>query len=107
MIVKGKIISQLIYCKRSKEIWDVLNGLYETKKTNYTFFFMTKILSIKMEANENITNFISYAKDLSDKLGDVGEKVSSTDLVTITLYGLVQGYHLFSRLLTREKSPYI
>lgn len=59
-----------------------------------------------MEASENISNFISRVKDLSDKLGDIGEKVSITDLVTITLNGLVQDYQIFvSSLSTRDKPP--
>ena len=43
----------------------------------------TKLLSIKMEANESVSKFISHIKDLSDKLGDSGEKVNNIDLVTI------------------------
>jgi hypothetical protein len=59
-----------------------------------------------MEANESISNFISRIKDLSDKLGDIGEKVSSSDLVTITLKGLVQDYKVFiSTLSARPKPP--
>ena len=59
-----------------------------------------------MEADENISNFISRVKDLSDKLGDIGEKVSNTDLVTIILNGLVQDYQIFvSSLAAREKLP--
>lgn len=65
-----------------------------------------ELLSIKMEANQSISNFISRIKYLSDKLGDIGEKVSSIDLVTITLKGLVQDYEDFiSTLSARPKSP--
>jgi len=72
----------------------MLKGLYETTNTSQILFLKTKILSLKMEANENISNLISRVKDLSDKLGDIGEKVSSTDLVTITLNGFVQDYQI-------------
>ena len=44
--------------------------------------------------------------DLSDKLGDIGEKVSNTDLVTIVLNGLVKDYQIYvSSLAAREKPP--
>jgi hypothetical protein len=90
----------------SKETWDVLKGLYETTNANQILFLKTKLLSIKMEANESISNFISPIKDLSDKLGDIGEKVSNSDLVTITLKGLVQDYQVFiSSLSARPKPP--
>jgi len=59
-----------------------------------------------MEANESIRNFISCVKELSDKLGDIGEKVSNTDLVTMTLNVLVKECQVFvSSLSTREKPP--
>ena len=51
--------------------------LYEITDASHNLFLKTKMLSIKMEANESISNFISRIKDLSDKLGDIGEKVSS------------------------------
>jgi len=48
----------------------------------------------------------SRVKDLSDKLGDIGEKVSHTDLVTIILNGLMEDYQIFvSSLEAREKPP--
>ena len=102
MSVKDNIIPHIKYCKTSKETWDTLKGLYETTNTNRILFLKTKLLSLKMEANENISNFISCVKDLSDKLGDIGEKVSSTDLVTIILNGLVQD--LF-QVLQLERNP--
>ena len=34
-------------------------------------------MSIKMEVNESISEFLSRVKELRDKLADVGEQVSS------------------------------
>ena len=106
MSVKDNIIPHIRDCKTSKETWDTLKGLYETTNTNRILFLKTKLLSLKIEANESISNFISRVKYLSDKLGDIGEKVSNTDLVTIILNGLVQDYQIFvSSLAAREKPP--
>ena len=59
-----------------------------------------------MESNESISNFVSQIKYLSDKLSDIGEKVSSSDLVTITLKGLMQDYKVFiSALFVRQTPP--
>jgi hypothetical protein len=106
MFVKDNIIPHIRDCETFKETWGILKGLYETSNANQILFLKSKLLSIKMEANENISTFISRIKDLSDKLGDIGEKVSSSDLVTITLKGLVQDYKVFiSTLSTRQKPP--
>jgi hypothetical protein len=104
MFVKENIIPHIRDCKTSKETWKALKGLYETSNANRILFLKTKLLSIKMESNESISNFVSRIKDLSDKLGDISEKVSSSDLVTIALKGLVQDYKvLISTLLARQR----
>ena len=59
-----------------------------------------------MEANKSVSKFISYVKYLSDKLGDIGEVVHSTDLVTNTLKGLLQDYKFFiSTLVAISQLP--
>ena len=40
---------------------------------------------MKMEANENIVTYVSRIKDLCDQLNAINDKVSNTDMVTITL----------------------
>ena len=50
-------------------------------------------------------DFISRIKDLNDKLCDIGESISSTDLVTVTLNGMLDEYQMFIiGLLVRVKT---
>jgi hypothetical protein len=43
---------------------------------------------------------------VKDKLGNIGETVSNTDLVTITLNGILEDYQMFiTGLAAREKPP--
>ena len=106
MSIKDNIIPHITNCTTSKETWDTLKGLYQTTDANWVLFLKTKLLSIKMEANEGVSKFISRIKELSDKLGDIGEVVESFDLVTATLKGLVPDYKVFiSALAAREKPP--
>ena len=59
-----------------------------------------------MEVNESITKYLSHIKDLRDNLGDIGKEMSSSDLVTITLKGLLPDYKVFiSTLATRQTPP--
>eukprot|EP00253_Pinus_taeda_P020335 PITA_20335 len=105
MSVKDNIIPHVRDCETSKATWDTLKGLYETTNANRILFLKTKLLSIKMDANESISNFVSRIKDFSDKLGDIGEKVSSTDLVTVALKGLVPDYKVFISALSARPTP--
>jgi len=59
-----------------------------------------------MDENESVARFMARVKDLSDKLGAIGEKVSDSDLVTLTLNRMTDEYQTFiSGLSAREKAP--
>ena len=95
MSVKDSIIPHIREANTSSETWIVLKDLYETSNTNRILFLKTKLLGIKMDANESVSSFLGRIKEVKDKLGDIGESVSSTDLVTITLNGMLEDYHMF------------
>lgn len=54
---------------------NALKGLYEITNSNRILFLKSKLLSINMEANENVSNYLSRIKDLRDKLVDIGESI--------------------------------
>lgn len=57
-----------------------------------------------MEEKESASNFISRIKSLKDKLSDIGEAISRTNLVIVTLNGMLDEYQFFiTGLSTREK----
>jgi hypothetical protein len=59
-----------------------------------------------MDGNESVSSFLGRIKEVKDKLGNIGETVSSTDLVTITLNGMLEDYQMFiTGLAAREKPP--
>ena len=45
-----------------------------------------------MDENESVSSFLGCIKEVKDKLGNIGEKVSSIDLGTITLNGMLEDY---------------
>ena len=79
MSIKDNIILHITNCMTSKATWDTLKGLHQITDVNRVLFLKTKLLSIKMEANGGVNKFISCIKELSDKLGDIGEFVESFD----------------------------
>ena len=57
-------------------------------------------------AQQSVSTFLGWIKDMIDKLGDIGEKVSNTDLVIISLNGMLEDYQMFiTGLAAREKAP--
>jgi hypothetical protein len=105
MLVKDSIIPHIRDCKTSKETSEILKGLYETTNSNRIIFLKTKLLSIKMEENENITTYVSRVKDLSAQLSAIVENFSKSDMATITLKGLIRHYHVFISSLGDRAQP--
>ena len=46
-----------------------------------------------------MNKYLSRIKDFKDNLGDIGEEVSSIDMVYITLKGLLPDYKVFIKAL--------
>jgi hypothetical protein len=106
MYVKDSIIPHIREANTSVETWTTLKALYETSNTNRILFLKTKLLGIKMDGNESISSFLGRIKQVKDKLGNIGETICNIDLVTITLNGMLEDYHMFiTGLAAREKTP--
>jgi hypothetical protein len=106
MSVKYSIIPHIREATTSAETWTTLKALYETSNTNHILFLKTKLLGINMDGNESVSSFLGRIKEVKDKLVNIGETVSNTDLVTITLNGILEHYQMFiTGLIAREKPP--
>eukprot|EP00253_Pinus_taeda_P036376 PITA_36376 len=106
MFVKDNIIPHIRDCKSAADIWDTLKGLYETQNSNRVLALKGKLFALKMGENESVGGFMARVKDLKDQLGAIGEKVSDSDLVTLTLNRMTDEYQTFiSALSAREKAP--
>ena len=78
--------------------------MYEIRDSNRLLFLKSKILSLNMEENETIASFIARIKDLNNKLSDIGDAIVDTDLVTITMNGVIDDYQMFiTGINAREK----
>jgi hypothetical protein len=106
MLVKDSIIPHIRDATTSAATWTTLKALYETRNTNRILFLKIKLLGIKMDRNESVSSFLDRIKEVKDKLVNIGETVSNTDLITITLNGMLEDYHMFiTGLAAREKPP--
>jgi hypothetical protein len=95
MSIKDNIIPHIRDATTSAATWIDLKAFYETSNTNRILFMKTKLLGIRMDGNESVSSFLGRIKEVKDKLVNIGEIVSNTDLVTITLNGMLEDYHMF------------
>ena len=106
MSVKDNIIPHIRDCKSAADIWNTIKGLYETQNSNRVLALKGKLFALRMGENESVGGFMARVKDLKDQLGAIGEKVSDSDLVTLTLNKMADEYQTFISVLSaREKAP--
>ena len=58
-----------------------------------------------MDVNETMNKCLSHIKYFRYNMGDIGEEVSSTDLLSITLKGLLLDYKVFISALASSHTP--
>jgi hypothetical protein len=106
MSVKDMIITHIREAKTSTKMWTTLKDLYQTSNTNRIMFLKTKLLGINMDGNESTSSVLGAIKELKEKIGNIGETVSITNLVTITLNDIIEDYYMFiTGLIARKKPP--
>lgn len=91
--VSDKILTHLLTCKTSTEIWHKVKTIYEPKSKVSVPLVQQKFFNLKFE--EPATSFISKLEDLRHQLEGFGEKMSDTMLITKVLMTLPEKYKHF------------
>ena len=74
------------------EAWDALKDVYQAKGNASRMQLLSELQSIKLADKEDMTVYISRAQHLRDRLADVGDSVSDTQVVLNLLNGLPKAY---------------
>ena len=81
--------------KTTKECFDTLVKLYETKATNHKRLLKSKLHSLKMEKDESVNSFLTKISNLKDKLLAIGVSTDDDDLVQTVCDGLSLAWEQF------------
>ena len=74
--------------KTTKEYYDTLVKLYETKATNQKRLLKSQLRFLKMESDEPVNSFFMKISNLKDKLLAIGVSIDDDDLVQTIFDGL-------------------
>ena len=106
MSMKDSIIPHIGDYKTSAEIWTTIKNLYQTQNISRIMALKSKLFSMRMDERETTIAFDVRIKDVKDGLGDIGEVVSNSDLISITLSEMCDEFQMFvTGLAAREKAP--
>ena len=91
----------------AKDIWDTLNQLFEAKNENRKMALRDKLHNIKMTKDDNVTSYLTRVAQVKDELAAVGEVVTDSELVRISLKGFLKEWDVFVKCVVgREKLPF-
>jgi len=93
--VKENIMSIITPLKTTKECYDTLVKLYETKSTSQKRLLKSQLCSLKMESDESVNSFFTKISNLKDKLLAIGVSTDDDDLVQIVFDGLSLAWEQF------------
>lgn len=91
--VQEKVLTHLLTCKTSYDIWQKLSTIYEPKSKVSVHLIQQRFFNLKFE--EPVNNFISRLEDLKQQLQNLGEQMTDTMMMTKILMTLPDKYKHF------------
>lgn len=86
------IVTQLLHCETSKEIWDEAQKLAGTHTKSRTIYLKSEFHNTR-KGEMKMEKYLIKMKTLADKLKLAGSPISNSDLVIQTLNGLDAQYN--------------
>jgi hypothetical protein len=84
------LIPHLAKNKKTKEMWDKLKNLYETKNENWKIALRDKLRSTRMAKGESVASYLTRVAQVKDELATVREVIPDSELVHIALKGFTE-----------------
>jgi hypothetical protein len=104
--VKDHLIPHISPMKITKEMFDALKKLFESKNTNRVIALKHQLQNIKMTKADTVATFFMKIVEIRDQLGAIGEIISDRELVMLTLNGLPSHWEPFIQSISgRSKLP--
>jgi len=96
-------LSQLKACDTAKDAWDKLAAVYKAKSIARRLTLRKALYALKLGHDEQVSKYVSRAKDIRDELVASGYAVRDDELVLAVLGGLPQGYEMVATMLEGEE----
>ncbi|KAI4312169.1 hypothetical protein MLD38_037010 [Melastoma candidum] len=86
-----EILSQVVCCSTSHEVWETLRNRYESPSTTRVINLRTQMQQLKKEGR-TMQVYLNTLKSLANQLAAVGETVRHQDYIWYMLEGLPAEY---------------
>jgi hypothetical protein len=104
--VKDDLIPHISPMMTTKEMFDALKKLFESKNNNRAIALKHQLQNIKMTKVDTVATFFMKIAEIRDQLGAIGEIILDRELVMLTLNGLPSHWESFIQSINeRSKLP--
>lgn len=101
--ISTNLLSQVIGCKTSLEVWNDIHQNFNSQATARIMSYKRQLQNIKKD-NMSIREYLSEIKNLCDLLESSGHKVSETEHVLSILNGLSDDFEAIVAVITSKES---
>ncbi len=88
MGLHDSLLQNVIGAKTSKETWDCLLKVYETKGLTNKLFLKRQFFAYKVNPMDSMLDHINKKKSMSQQLEAIREKLGKSDVVMVLFYNL-------------------
>jgi hypothetical protein len=92
LCVRDHHLSTLRDCKTAKKAWEALEAIYKAKSNARRLQLKKELNSLRMEASEPMTKYVSRARALQEQLYAAGYPIRDEEVVLSVLAGLPGDY---------------
>jgi hypothetical protein len=85
--VKDHLIPHISELQTTKQMYEALNMLYESKDISQNLSLRNQLRNMKMKNSESVTCYLKGVSQIRDQLVAIGDVISDKELVTTTLNG--------------------
>jgi hypothetical protein len=104
--MKYHLIPHLSKKKTTKDMFDVVVGLFHSTNMNMKMVLRNKIIFLHMSRSDNVTNYFMRITQVRDQLVAIGDKLDDVELVNVALNGFPKSWEPFVKgVYAREKLP--
>jgi hypothetical protein len=83
--IKDHLIPNVSKLKTSKEMFDALTRLSESKNTNWKLTLRHQLINVMMNKSKTVSNYFMRISQIKDQLAAIGDSVDDAELVSTTL----------------------
>ena len=92
LALADEVLSSMAEKKTTKEIWETLTKLYESKSLHNKIFLKQRLYTLRMAETTTVTDHINTIRTLFSQLTTLGQQIEERERAELLLQSLLDSY---------------